>query len=210
MNITDHQGVSAIRRRAIALPRVWHSRLQVAVLLLGLLSPVAHADCTNDPDPWLTLSVAARTGEQSQLACLLKRLGVNNHDPKDLWENTPLHLAARYDQATMVEALLAAGARIDQPNAASQRPLKVAISAKASDSAAALILAGADIEAADDEGRTPLFWAVAEDDVSIANLLLQKGANAERVFTSGEKPSTIRQYAQRRGNPAMLKLFAAP
>ncbi|UXY15068.1 ankyrin repeat domain-containing protein [Chitiniphilus purpureus] len=186
-------------------------RLAVACAVLWPASLPA-APCPKVADPWLTLAVAVREGREAQLDCLLPGLAVNGHDPADLWENTPLHLAARHEQPGLVLRLLKAGADPDQPNAAGRSPLRLAIEHDASDSAAALILSGARIDEVDEQGRSLLFWAVAKNNVAIANLLLQRGADPQQRVTGvdGGQGFTVGEYARRQGQPAMLRLFETP
>ncbi len=182
-------------------------RMAATMLLAGLLLMQQAAACSAVADPWLVLAVAIREGRGEALPCLLGQTGINAHDPSDIWESAPLHQAARYDRPALIEQLLAAGADIDLENAVDETALLVAIKRGASDSAATLLLAGARYTMADEEGRTPLFWAVAEDDVAIANLLLKFGADPDQVYTSGERPARIRDYAAKRGVPKMMQMF---
>ncbi|WP_148713735.1 ankyrin repeat domain-containing protein [Chitinolyticbacter meiyuanensis] len=182
-------------------------RLAPTMWLAGLLLVQQAVACTAVADPWLTLAVAIREGRGEALSCLLNQTGINAHDPSDIWESAPLHQAARYDRPALIEQLLAAGADIDLENAVGETALLVAIKRGASDSAATLLLAGARFTTVDEEGRTPLFWAVAGDDVAIASLLLKLGADPDQIYTSGEQPARIRDYAAKRAVPKMMQLF---
>lgn len=183
---------------------VVYTSLSLAVLLAQ--ATVAGA-CLDASDPWLELAVAVQAGDDERFACLIKQVGVNAYDPSDLWENTPLHIAAQHDQPAMARQMIDAGADVNRQNAASKTPLRVAIDEHANDTAATLIFSGADLEVPDYEGRTMLFWAVARDNASIARLLVEQGANRAQVFNVNGRDETISSYARRRGNREIILLF---
>ena len=181
-----------------------HTSLILA-LLLGY-SAVAGA-CSEASDPWLELAVVIQTGNDEQFACSLDAVDVNGYDPSDFWENTPLHIAARFDQAAMARRMIEAGADVNRQNAAGKTPLRMAIDQHANDTAATLVFSGADLEMPDDAGRTMLFWSVAGDNVSIATLLVEKGANRDQTYNVNGQEETIGSYARKRGNREMVSLF---
>jgi ankyrin repeat protein len=176
--------------------------------LAVLLAQATLADtCADIADPWLELAVAVQTGDDERFACSIEQVDVNGYDPTDIWENTPLHIAAIYDQPAMARRLIDAGADLNRQNAAGKSPLRVAIDEHANDTAAMLIFSSADLEVPDEAGRTMLFWSVARDNVSIATLLVEQGANREQTFNVNGRTETLSQYARRRGNREIVSLF---
>jgi ankyrin repeat protein len=101
---------------------------------------------------------------------------------------TPLHYAAREGHTAVAALLLAAGARINQPEANGVQPLLLAIMNDRSETARYLIEHGADVNADDWYGRTPLWQAV-----DIRNVELDGELNA--------------QFADRAGSLEIIKLL---
>jgi hypothetical protein len=184
-----------------------HSLSIVAALVFWTAS--VGATCIEPADPWLVIAVAIREGDLVRLGCVLSDRLLGQHDPEDLWEDTPLHLAARHDQATVVRHLIGRGAARDARNAADQSPLQVAIAKGATSAAIALIEGGAAVDSADADGKTPLFWAVAKGDAAVVQRLLQQGADADRVVSVGMRMErmSIKAYAAQHATPEIRKIF---
>lgn len=178
-----------------------------ALLAALVLAPGLAAGCPSSADPWLDLAVAIRTGDDAAFDCNLGQVDVNGHDPSDLWENTPLHVAAKFDQAAFARRLVRDGADVDRPNAADATPLRVAIKSDASDTAAVLVFSGADIEAPDAQGRTMLFWAIAAGNVPLTRLLLERGADRTRMLDLLNGQRTIEAFALEQEDPKLRSLF---
>lgn len=81
---------------------------------------------------------------------------------RDKWGNSALALAARRGFTDVVELLLEAGARIDEPNKSRQTPLFQAVRRSHFSSIQLLVKAGADLERADIYGTTILSMAETE------------------------------------------------
>lgn len=175
-------------------------------IALATLSGLA-AGCPRSQDPWLDLAVAIRTGDEGGLHCALDRVDLNGHDPTDLWESTPLHLAAKFDQAAFARQLIERGADVDRRNAGGATPLRVALQNDASDTAALLVFSGADIEAPDGQGRTMLFWAVSAGNLPLARLLLERGADRTQVLDLPNGRRTIETFALEQDDPQLRSLF---
>ncbi len=178
-----------------------------ALLVALVLVPGLAAGCPSSEDPWLDLAVAIRAGDDTGFDCALGQVDPNGHDPTDLWENTPLHLASRFDQAAFARRLVQRGADVDRPNAADATPLRVAIKNDASDTAALLVFNGADIEVPDAQGRTMLFWAVSAGNVPLTRLLLERGADRTRMLDLLSGQRTIQSFALEQEDPKLRSLF---
>lgn len=164
--------------------------------------------CQKSTDLWLDLPIAIRTGDVAAFDCLIGQVSdINGADPADLWENRLLHYAARYNRQAFAALLIQRGAKPDLPNAADKTAARIAVDQGSTQTLAFLLDQGANLEAPDTEGRTLLFWAVAEDDPVTTKLLLDRGANPDAIFTSGERPASIRDYVQKRGKTDIINLF---
>lgn len=173
--------------------------LKRCLFCLLTVLPIRNFACTSSQDVWLDLTVAIRQGQLVEFNCLYPQLNKQNFDPADHYENTPLHLAAKYNQVAMIKFLLAQGVNVNSKNALDQAALLLAIQANASDAAAYLIFHGADIEAADYAGRTMLFWAIDAHNAAITRLLLEKGANSRQVYNQTEVKYSALEYAHKKG-----------
>ncbi len=178
----------------------------LSILLLSGNSGAA-ANCADHDDPWLELAVSIRTADLTGFECAARQVDVNDYDPTDLWENTPLHIAARFNQATMAQHLIADGADIDRRNAAGYTPLQLAVRQHANDTAAVLVFSGADLDAADGRNRTALFWAVVEDNLDMVRLLLEQGADTGQVIDLNGRTQSVLDFARTRGDKGMMSLF---
>jgi len=155
---------------------------------------------------FLPIHDAAETGEPEDIARLLA------DDPALVhafdWRGaTPLHIAAAYNAAEVVEALLAAGA---DPNARmagdGATPLHVVGSPDEAEKAWSLLAAGADPNASDNNGRTPLHIAGPE----VTRLLLGAGAAVDARDSEGR--TALHVTAGRAGGrlPLLLDAGADP
>ena len=90
---------------------------------------------------------------------------------------TPLHNAAKANDAPKVNSLLATGAKLEARDSAQRTALMAATRANAIDAARALIEAGANVNARDNIRDTPYLYAAAEDRLEILKMTLNAGAN---------------------------------
>ncbi|MGE0616938.1 MAG: ankyrin repeat domain-containing protein [Bacteriovoracia bacterium] len=103
-----------------------------------------------------------------------------------------LHLAAAYGHAELVEALLAYGARVDQPNRVHETPLYVAAERGEFESVQLLLQAGANADAATKYTKmTPLLAASEKGFARVAQLLLKSKVNIEHRDAFGRTPLEI-------------------
>jgi uncharacterized protein len=132
---------------------------------------------------------AARAGDEDEVAAVLS---IDNRLTRavdaDGW--TPLHLAAHYDHARVVQTLLANNADVHarSQNAMKNQPLHAAAAGKATKAARALIDGGADVNATQVSGFTPLHSAAQNGNRELVVLLLERGAKADAASDDGRTP----------------------
>lgn len=99
----------------------------------------------------------------------------------------PLALAAHFGHGEIVEELLRAGVRVDEPsqNSLGVTPLHAALSNGHVRVARTLIERGASVRAASAGGWTPLHYAADLGDAELASFLLTRGANPEAMSKDG-------------------------
>lgn len=90
---------------------------------------------------------------------------------------TPLHIAAKANDAEKVKALIASGAKLEARDGGQRTALLAATRANAIDAARVLIAAGADVNAKDNIRDTPYLYAAAEGRLEILRMTLEAGAN---------------------------------
>ena len=171
--------------------------------LFAVMATAAPVRQSEGGDLWLDLEIAIRTGELDTVKRLTTgSFDLDSFDPEDIWERTPVLLAAKYDQPEILRYLLDAGANREQPEAAGRSPLLIAIKEGSKESSRVLIDHGANLEAVDSQDRTPLFWAIADDDVAMVEALLEAGADPNARWThpmSGDR-HTLLGLARERDN----------
>jgi ankyrin repeat protein len=118
---------------------------------------------------------------------------------------TPLVYAVSFEDARVVEALLDAGAKLDQTDDDGLTPLSWAAIGNRVETARAMIARGANVNHADKRGYTPLHYAASIDfgDSAMIELLLKSGAKADAKTGEG---ATARELA---GKYAHRRLMAA-
>lgn len=109
-------------------------------------------------------------------------------DPRDIYGNTPLHIACYRGKEQIAKILMNAKANFKAENKRKNTPLHFAVSTSSINIVKLLLEAGADIDAQNSEGNTPLHIAVMLDLSQEAELLLRKGASLEKPNSKGQTP----------------------
>lgn len=157
------------------------------------------------------LILALREGA-AQVASYLLNLPGMDLEARAPNGNTALMMAAYKNNRPAVEALLAHGARVEQPG---WNALHNAAASGADDIARLLLAKGAAVDAPGPAGTTALMMAAREGQESTVALLLAAGADASlrnsenldaaQIATRAEKPriaAAIDRFRQGRGRPA--------
>ena len=122
----------------------------------------------------------------------------------------PLLLALRWKGSVdTVNALIAAGAKVDARNKQGKTPLHYAVGMGWTDTVNALIAAGAKVEGRDPFGRTSLHYAAANARAELIIALLDSGASAGARTDSGDTAfdfARIYQAKKLRGTLAWRRL----
>ncbi len=131
---------------------------------------------------------------------------------------TALSLAASHGSASMIDALVRAGASPDVP-VGGVTPLMVAASAGSLEAVERLVEAGASVDARDPDGSTAMLLAIINGHFDVAAHLLDKGANAGLADGSGMTPLYAavdmnsdwpgRQAPRRPGRASAIELVAS-
>ncbi|RYO87269.1 hypothetical protein DL762_004314 [Monosporascus cannonballus] len=135
-----------------------------------------------DPN-WLN----RKSGQTVLFAAVNGALSALKGKPKDLQK-----LLEKY--RSVLEHLLAAGARVGETDSDERTPLLLVASEKVGNRSwivgisDLLLRKGARIEATDRDGRTPLICAAINGHVELAELLLERGANVESTDHNGRTP----------------------
>jgi hypothetical protein len=120
---------------------------------------------------------AARLGQLPLVRRLLK-LGADVRYRCNEHGTTALHQAAKNAHKNVVEALLEAGAEVDDEDNEGSIALHVATSA---DVVEAMVMAGADVDHEDRAGRTPGRRACERSDMSVVQVLLDGHADPSKI-----------------------------
>jgi ankyrin repeat protein len=153
----------------------------------------------------LTLFEACAAGEFDRVERLVtSEPDVNRFSP-DGW--TPLHLAAFFGHANLVELLLARGADVAarSRNANGNTPLHAALAGNRTMVVGLLIGGGADVNAADGEGFCPLHLAAANGNVDAVKALLAQGADPRATNAGGLTSLDLAQKGNHREAAAFLQ-----
>jgi ankyrin repeat protein len=124
---------------------------------------------------------------------------------------TPLHLAAFFGHAKIVELLLAQNADVTARslNANGNTPLHAALAGNHKLVAGLLIGAGADVNAADANEWRPLHLAAANNNLDAIAALIAQGADVSAANGDGSTPLSLAQEKNHREAAALLRKFGA-
>lgn len=153
------------------------------------------------------LLAACRSGDAAQVNEILAAgVDVNAHRNHCLLVS-PLHRAAYWGHATVVEQLLSCGAQVSMRNRVDYTALHWAALRGAADVVSVLVSASADVNAVEREGNTPLHFAARGGFPEICSLLLHGGAHINAVTSVWHY--TPLMYAAMRGEIDCLHLLLA-
>ena len=122
----------------------------------------------------------------------------------NLFEVTPLSLAAINGNRDMIGTLLAAGADPNVAMAKGEAALLTAARTGKADAIHMLVAYGADVNVTQGAGQTPLMWAAAERHSDIVKVLLEHGADVRAVSEGG---ATVLLIAAREDELAIAGLL---
>jgi len=123
---------------------------------------------------------------------------------------TPLHLAAFFGRAPVVELLLSRGAPVNEVsrNPSALRPLHSAVAHRqpqvALEISRALVAAGADVNATQQGGWTPLHAAALHGNLPLVRLLLEAGATPAAKNDAGQTPAALAKSKDHKRVAALL------
>ncbi|MBM3755632.1 MAG: hypothetical protein FJW38_16800 [Acidobacteria bacterium] len=156
-------------------------------------------------DPNAAAFIAAiRSGDAAAVAKVIAA------DPKavslrDEGDSTPLHHAAGFAPANVVQTLIAKGANVNAKNSRGSTPLLWAIHDLAK--VKILVEAGAAVNAKQVEGRSPIYQAaLTGNGIATVRFLLEKGADANAATMIGLTPLMA---AANRGDAETMRLLIA-
>ena len=181
------------------LTAVYHRQKEIVNLLVARGAP-------------LSIYEACAAGEVERVERLLESgdasAAINSYSRDGM---TPLHLAAFFGHAKIVELLLAHDADVAAParNANGHTPLQAALAGNFKLVAGLLIGGGADVNAADAAGWRPLHLAAAHNNVEAIKALIAQGADVTVGNGEGHTPLTIAQERNHREAAALLRRHGA-
>jgi ankyrin repeat protein len=156
------------------------------------------------------ITSAAAAGDNDEVAAILSMDNrLTRAVSKDGW--TPLHLAAHFGHAAVVETLLAnnADVRARSANEMHNQPLHAAAAGRQVEAARLLLDAGADPNATQAAGFVPLHSAAQNGDRALVELLLARGADANARTEDGRTALALAEAAGRSDVAELLRRHGA-
>ena len=179
------------------LTAVYHRQKEIVNLLVARGAP-------------LTLFEASAAGEVERVERLLaedpSRLNTYSGDG---W--TPLHLAAFFGHAKIVELLIAHDANVVARSRGTNgnTPLHAALAGNHKFVAGVLIGHGADVNAPDAQGWRPLHLAAANNNMDAIKALIAQGADVHAPNGEAKTPLSLATEKNHREAAALLRRFGA-
>jgi len=135
------------------------------------------------------------------IGCLIVQSSANAMDGGGYYpafDRFPLHTAARNGDIQRIEALLASGADVNQPEEPEvvtyidcQSPLHDAVLTNHLEAVRTLIAHNANVNQTDRSGNTPLHKAILKGYLQIAQTLIDAGSNLFQANMWGETPAML-------------------
>lgn len=150
----------------------------------------------HDFDDHGEITAAAASGDNDEVAAILSMDNrLTRVLDKDGW--TPLHLAAHYGHAAVVETLLANNADVSarSGNGMRNQPLHAAAAGRRFETARLLIESGADVNATQAGGFVPLHSAAQNGDGALVELLLSRAADVNARSDDGRTALSLAEGA---------------
>ena len=163
----DRDGVSAL------LWSVYSNHKEITRMLIDQAAP-------------MDIFEACASGQLARVESLIESGETSGYSP-DGW--TPLHLAAAFGHADVVDALLRHGVEIEQrsKNYMNNTALAACIGiSRSHEIADALVRRGADVNTRQTGGFTPLHEAASQGSVGLCQLLLDHGADVDARSNEGK------------------------
>jgi len=157
----------------------------------------------------LTIFEASAAGEVERVERLLSQSEPSDGYSRDGW--TPLHLAAFFGHAKIIELLLAHRADVAarSRNSNGNTALHAALAGNHKFAAGLLIGRGADVNASDAAGWRPLHIAAANNNLDAMKALLAEGADVHASNSQGQTPLALAQEKNLREAAALLRRHGA-
>jgi ankyrin repeat protein len=156
------------------------------------------------------IHAAAKAGDNDEVAAILSMDNrLTRAVDADGW--TPLHLAAHFGHAEVVETLLANNADVHarSTNYMQNQALHAAAAGRRADTARLLLQAGADANATQAGGFAPLHSAAQNGDAALVGLLLAHGADVNANCDDGRTALALAEQAGRADVAALLRARGA-
>jgi ankyrin repeat protein len=160
--------------------------MPLITLLTALITAVGAPD--------LRLVTAARERDVAEVRALIRqKVDVNTPQGDGA---TALHWAAHWDDLTLANLLLSAGARANAANDHKVTPLSLACLNGSASMVEALLRAGANPNLASVAGETPLMIAAHTGNVTVVRQLLTRGADVKAAESTAGQTALMRAVAQ--------------